>query len=198
MIKAIIFDWGGVLVDDPAPGYVKYCAEYLKIPAKELKKAFQKYHSDLQKGLISEEFFWSEVCSKLNIPEPSPLLWKEAFEVVYSEKSEVFATISSLKKNGYKLAVLSNTEISMVDFFKEQNYQFFDVTVFSCLEGTAKPDKRIYELTLEKLGVQAEETVFIDDKQENISGAEKVGMKTILFGSVPQFKKDLYRLVSFS
>jgi epoxide hydrolase-like predicted phosphatase len=196
MIKAVIFDWGGVLVDDPAPGYVEYCAKYLKIPAKELKKTFQKYHSDLQKGLISEEFFWSEVCSKLGIPEPSPLLWKEAFGAVYSEKKEIFATVSSLKESGYKLAVLSNTEMSMVDFFNEQNYQFFDVAVFSCLEGTAKPDKRIYELTLEKLGVQAEEAVFIDDKQENISGAEKVGIKTILFKNVQQFKEDLSCLIS--
>jgi len=81
-----------------------------------------------------------------------------------------------------------------VDFFHEWDYDMFDVLVFSCLEGVMKPEQRIYEITLERLGSKAEQTVFIDDRQDYIRGAQKVGLNTILFNNIDQVKDELKRL----
>ena len=79
-------------------------------------------------------------------------------------------------------------------FFYEQGYDMFDILVFSCKEGVRKPEKKIFELTLKKLGVHAPEAVFIDDKKENVKSAEKIGLKTVLFKNILQLKKELVSL----
>jgi HAD superfamily hydrolase (TIGR01509 family) len=70
----------------------------------------------------------------------------------------------------------------------------FDATVFSCEEGTAKPERRIYEIALERLEVKPLETVFIDDRADFIEGAQKVGMHTIRFENPQQVKEALASL----
>ncbi len=193
MIKAIILDWGGVLIDDPVPGYIRYCSQYLKVSEEKFARTVQKFQFDFAKGIIPEDVFWKKVCSELKVSEPSvPSLLSKAFRAVYSEKSEVLSIVSSLKGNGYKIALLSNTETPMLDFFYEKKYKFFDVTVFSCVEGITKPDRRIYEITLKRLGVKPQEAVFIDDREENISGAKNIGINTVLFQNSEQFKKGLF------
>ena len=57
-----------------------------------------------------------------------------------------------------------------------------------------KPERRIYEITLERLGSKAEQAVFIDDVQEYIRAAEGVGLNTILFQSIDQVKGELTEL----
>ncbi len=194
-IKSVIFDWGGVLIDDPAPGLMRYCAKALGVTRKDYIKAHSKFADDFQKGLICEDTFWEQICSELNVPKPkNPSLWAEAFEAAYVPRNGIFSIAASLQENGYKTAVLSNTEVPAMQHFHLQRYEMFDVAVFSCLEGVKKPDREIYELTLEKLGSGPEQSVFIDDKQEYINGAKQVGVNTILFQSVGQVKNELARL----
>ena len=70
----------------------------------------------------------------------------------------------------------------------------FDTLVFSCAEGLKKPEREIYELTAERLGVTPEQSVFIDDRTDYIKGAEQAGLKTILFKSIEQVKTNLAKL----
>jgi len=67
----------------------------------------------------------------------------------------------------------------------------FDVLVFSCKEGFRKPEKEIYEITLNRLNTQPGETLFIDDRIENIRGAESLGIQTILFKDDEQLREKL-------
>ncbi|MEW6409569.1 MAG: HAD family phosphatase [Nitrospirota bacterium] len=192
MIKAVIFDWGGVLIDNPASGLIAYCAKTLGSSDKEFSKVYQKFESVFHRGTISEDKFWEMVCSELNIQKPDrQSLWGDAFRKVYSPKKEMFSLASSLHNNGYKIGLLSNTEIPAMKYFYEQGYNMFDVLIFSCIEGIRKPEKRIYELTLERLDLRPEEVIFIDDKEEYINGAKIVGINTILFKSPDQIKKEL-------
>jgi putative hydrolase of the HAD superfamily len=196
MIKAIIFDWGGVLIDNPSDELIAYCTEHLKVTKYRFREAHRKFLADFQKGKISEDEWWKKVCFELGVPKPKiQSLWGDAVRCVFSEKKEVFALIHSLRRNGYKIGFLSNTEIPAMDFFHEQGYKVFDAVIFSCEEGTRKPKRRIYEIALEKLGLKPEEAVFVDDKKENIEGAEKVGIKTVLFENPDQLKE---KLLSFS
>ena len=194
-IRAIIFDWGGVLIENPGPGLMKYCAETFEVSTEEYTKAHDKFATDFQKGQVSEPKFWELVCGELNIsvPEKSSL-WSEAFKSVCVPRAEMFELCRSLQRSGYKTAVLSNTELPAVKYFRQQEYDMFDVTVFSCEEGTAKPEHMVYELTLQRLCAKPSEAVFFDDKPECIAGAEKAGLHAFLFENISRAKDELTRL----
>ncbi len=192
LIKAIIFDWGGVLVEDPIPRMIEHFSKILKVGKEELVKALPECRADFERGLISEEVFWKRMCRSLSIPEQSMnSLWSHSFKSAYKENREMFSLASSLRQNGYKIGLLSNTEIPAVEYFQEKRYRIFDATVFSCVEGMRKPEKGIYDIALNKLGVQPDEAIFIDDKEANVKGAERAGISAILFQDPEQVKKEL-------
>ena len=191
-IKAIIFDWGGVLVEDPGQGLMKYCAKTFKVSTEEYTKAHDKFATDFQKGQVPEPKFWELLCGELNVPVPEKSsLWSEAFKSVYVPRAEMFELCRSLQRSGYKTAVLSNTEPPLAELFRKLQYDMFDVTVFSCEEGTAKPEQRIYELTLQRLCVKPAEAVFFDDRLDCIAGAEKAGLHVFLFENISRAKDEL-------
>ncbi len=194
-IKAVIFDWGGVLIDDPAPGLMTYCAKELKVTKEEYVQAHSKFQDDFQKAVITEKAFWEGVCRQLNAVLPkSQSLWADAFTDVYSPKTGVFNLAKTLKVAGYKTGFLSNTEMPCYEFFHKQGYDMFDVTLFSCCEKLVKPCEQIYLNAVTKLGIEPAQAVFIDDKADYIGGAKKAGLNTILFENVTQVKEQLVLL----
>jgi FMN phosphatase YigB (HAD superfamily) len=219
-IRAVIFDWGGVLIEDPAPGSFKYCAKALGVSEEQYRIAFNICMNDFQTGRVTEQQFWQNMTNHLNarlgglsgvvpmscigtkseagrrsrVPMPKAgSLWGEAFAAVYAPRQELFALADRLHKAGYKTAILSNTEKPTVELIHKQKYDAFDVAVFSCLEGITKPDRKIYEITLDRLGTSPAQTLFIDDRQDFIDGAKQVGLQTILFENVRQLRKELGR-----
>ena len=191
-IRGVIFDWGGVLAEDPAPGMVKYCAKALAVSEDQYKQACKLFMDDFQTGRVTEREFWQSMTKRLNVPMPKVnSLWADALAAVYVPRKDMFSLADRLHKAGYKTAILSNTEKPVVDFFPEQTYDAFDVVVRSCLEGISKPQREIYEITLARLGTPAKQTLFIDDRQDFIDGAKRVGLQTIQFKGLDQFKKDL-------
>jgi epoxide hydrolase-like predicted phosphatase len=194
VIESVIFDWGGVLIDDPAPGLVKYCSEALGVSKEDYINVYNKFGGDFQKGVISEGEFWERMCGELGKREPDvPSLWSDAFKAVYVPREDMFFLAAGLRESGYKTGFLSNTEKPAMEYFHQQDYDMFDVVVFSCAEGMSKPDRRIYELTIQRLRLKPEQSVFIDDKPEYIDGARQAGLKTVLFESISQVKEKLAR-----
>jgi epoxide hydrolase-like predicted phosphatase len=191
-IKAVIFDWGGVLIEDPLPRLLQYCADAFGVSKKEYIKAHNKFADDFTKGKVDEKTFWGKVCGELGKPLPeTPSLWSNAFRAIYHPRADMFSMVSSLHKAGFKTALLSNTEVTSVQFFHRQKHNMFDVLVFSCTEGTAKPERKIYEIAIERLGTTPAQTVFIDDNPEFIKGAKQAGLNTILFRDIERLKKEL-------
>lgn len=194
-IKSVVFDWGGVLIDNPAPGLVEYCAGVLDVSKQDYENVYNKFAPDFQKGLIDEDTFWKKVCGELNVQHPTiRSLWIDAFRGAYSPRKEMFTLAASLQKAGYKTAILSNTENPAMQCYQKAGYDMFDVTVFSCTVACVKPERRIYEITLEKLDCEPGESVFIDDNPEYIEGARRVGIKTILYENTAHVKKALAEL----
>lgn len=192
MIQSIVFDWGGVLIEEPSLKMFEYCAKVLQVSLQEFLHIYEKFTQDFQKGTISEQMLWETICSKLRIKQPTlSSLWGTAFRQAHVENRENFLLASTLKKNGYCVGLLSNTEVPAMRFFHEQQYRMFDVTVFSCAEGTRKPEERMYQILLQRLQVQPEEVLFIDDNEEYIHGAERVRINTVLFKNHRQLRKAL-------
>ena len=189
-IKAVIFDWGGVLIDDPAPGLMEYCAKQLAVTKDDYTQAHIMFQDDFQKGVITEEAFWEGICAHLNITMPKiGSLWGQAFAEVYSPKTETFDLVKTLKASGYKTGFLSNTEMPCYDFFHKQNYDMFDIKLFSCCENLIKPCEQIYLNAIEKLGIKPSQAVFIDDKADYVQGARNAGLNAIQFENITQVKE---------
>ena len=195
MIQAIIFDWGGVLIEDPAPALFKYCAKALGVSEEQYGIAFNICLNDFQTGRVTEQQFWANMTSRLKVEMPKVnSLWGDAFAAAYRPRQEMFLLAARLRNAGCKTAVLSNTEKPAVELILKQKYDMFDVAVFSCLEGTTKPERKIYEITLDRLRTPADQTLFVDDKQGNIDGAIQVGLQTILFEGIDRLIKDLAKV----
>ncbi|MDR1196893.1 MAG: HAD family phosphatase [Candidatus Nomurabacteria bacterium] len=108
---------------------------------------------------------------------------------------KVVEILAKLKNQGYKLALLTNCSESILGRIKNgQLRQYFDDMILSYKVGVTKPDLRIYELALQKLGISADEAIFIDDKSENTDAAEKLGIKSILFTSAADLVVKLSKL----
>lgn len=193
MIKAVIFDWGTVLIENPAPKIVAYCSNVLGVGTEQFTAAQNMHLVEFQKGKISEKVFWEKVAQTLQVPPPTQeSLWGDAFRAGYIERKEMFDFIKSLKEKGYVVGFLSNTEEAPRKYFYEIGYdKIFDKPVFSCDEGVVKPELDIYRITLERLNVEPSSAVFIDDKKENTDAAQKLGMNTVIYSTSEQTFEDL-------
>lgn len=179
-IKAVILDWGGVVIEDPAPGLMRCCAEALGVSMPDYQVVHQRFGEGFQTGRLSEPEFWHAVCAELGVLEPQQeSLWGWAFKRVYQPRQRVLERVAQLQAAGWATALLSNTEMPAVRFFAELGYDMFDVTVFSCVEGIAKPQAGIYERACEKLAVPADLCLFLDDRDAFVAGAQAVGMQAI-------------------
>lgn len=195
-IEGVLFDWGGVLIDNPAPGLMQYCAQSLGVSTERYIQVHKAHGEPFQKGHIPENVFWQRVCEALCCAEPqSASLWADAFRSVYCPKEEIWALVEQLRAGGYKVGLLSNTEPACVAYFDELQYDNkFDAWTFSCVEGTAKPEPQIYEIAAGKLGVECAQCVFIDDSQTYIDGAVATQLKGIVFDSAEQVRQSLQAL----
>ncbi|MBN2499662.1 MAG: HAD family phosphatase [Anaerolineales bacterium] len=197
-IKAIIWDLGGVLVrtEDWEPR--DELAARLGTDRLTLINTVFGDDGDYraQIGEITTAEQWADVAKRLNIPAEEIPAVKTAFFAGDMLDTELIDTIRRFKAN-YTTALLSN---AMDDLRREifENWKIndaFDHLVISAEVGVKKPDQRIYELTLEKVGVAPQEAVFIDDMPENIAAAKAVGMHGIRFVSKAQALADLEALL---
>ena len=92
------------------------------------------------------------------------------------------ALIHDLKTAGYKLYVLSNMSREFIDFLRGKDvYSYFDGDVVSCEVEVVKPMPHIYDILLERFELDPSQTLFIDDRKENVEAAEAKGISTFHF-----------------
>jgi epoxide hydrolase-like predicted phosphatase len=205
MIKAIIFDLGGVLMTDvPLKEIAEDLAKKSSLSADEIHgHLYPTEHWDLLTlGKITEDEYWydflriSKISEKLEVG--SEKLKKKLKRKV---RSSLFPLDDSTKivdllKIRHKLAILSNHSKEWSKYMRQKFdlFKSFDPIIFSCYVGFRKPDPKIYEIALEKLKCDPEECIFIDDKKRNTDRAEKLGMKGIVFEEASKLIKDLSKL----
>lgn len=95
---------------------------------------------------------------------------------------DILFTLKHLKEKGLKLCLVSNADIIDKKYWPVSPLKdYFDDAIFSCDVGIVKPDKAIYQLAMEKLGVDAADSLFIGDGgSDELAGAKAVGMTTVL------------------
>jgi len=115
-------------------------------------------------------------------------------ESALAETSEVVFGLSQSRK--YLMATLNNESLELnlyrIRKFALRNY--FSVFFSSCFVGTRKPDPGIYRIALDMTQRSPSESLFIDDRVENIEGAKQAGMHAILCRNTTQLRRDLEEL----
>ena len=195
-VNNIIFDLGGVLIDW-SPEYVYLDA--FKGNRKEMEKFFDEVCT----------FDWNENQDAgyplANATEDRIALFPEQADLIrmyYGRWEEMLrgsisGTVSILKKlvnnNNYKVFALTNwsAETFPIALKRFDFLHWFEGIVVSGTERTRKPFLEIYETTLERYGLKASESIFIDDNERNIVAANLLGIQTIKFLNSHQLEKDL-------
>lgn len=183
-MKNIVFDLGGVVfMRDP-----KKCTEdFLRFFSFVRLPEMPHFWNEYDRGTRTFEEVKEDLCQWNNCG----LEKVEEYLQLAIDKQEVIAPteqlIQELKEAGYKLYVLSNMSKEFIAFLRQVPvYRHFDGEVVSCEEGVCKPEKEIYELLLKRYALDPTETIFIDDRKENVEAAEKVGIEGFWFN-----RKDL-------
>ncbi len=184
MIKNIVFDISNVLVPFR---FKEYLAEkgFDTAMIKRIIKAsaMTPYWTEYEKGKLTYE----EAMAAFADTDPEI---EEELHKAYDSCSGIMGKydytqgwIKTLKESGYKLYCITNFTpagyeqcYDCISFIEE-----FDGCVFSFREGIAKPDPEIYRRLLKRYGLKPEECVFIDDTDENVFSAQKLGMAGIVF-----------------
>lgn len=205
-IKALIFDVGGVLFlpkDDKKEkhllssfGEACLLLRDFDIDTSNVQKILFNIYKQSSRGDISKEKTLNLMSKELGI---SPRKLEESFLKVYKdntlENDELYNHILELKKKGYKIGILSTQfHLSKDVLIPEKYYKNFDALEISCDDKLRKPDEESFKLILKRLNVNPEESIFVDDKQENLDSAGDLGMKTIIFKNNNQFFSDLEEL----
>lgn len=185
MIKALVFDCFGVLYWDDLNRL------YNLVGTDKFQDLNDLMHAT-DHGYLAKQDFLSQVAVLAGISVEAVVA------VIHDKQSRNEPLIERVRelKNDYKIGLLTNMGPGTLDdvFSEAERNELFDVVVVSSEVGVIKPSRDIFELTSEKLGVPADETVFIDDRPVNTDGAERTGLQTILFTTNKQFEIELSKL----
>lgn len=198
MIKAVVFDFGGVVFNNVMKYIYEKTSEKFGIDVLTMKNEAKPLLNEWERNNISSEDFWKSLASKLKIDDEELLkdVWQQTFAENLAPNEKVFQIIEQLKERGMKVAVLSNVSESFGEYHKSKSHYDAFFPVFLSYElNMAKPDKKIYEHVAEKMKLKPEECVFVDDKDENVMAAEECGMSAILFENAEQLQEELERLM---
>ncbi len=196
-IRAIIFDFGGVLVDwNPRYLYRKLFADENAMENFFTEIGFPEWNTEQDRGRAFAEGV-AEHSQKF--PHHAEMI--RAFDERWSESiggeiSETVEILRALKRAGYALYGLSNWSAETFPRVRDQFafFELFDAIVLSGEVKLAKPDRRIFDLLLEKSGCRAEDCLFIDDSETNVNAARALGFQTIQYQSPEQLARELEQL----
>lgn len=197
MIKNIVFDMGGVLVEFDVERSLRthFASEYRQ-KVKEnvfLSDEWKK----LDRGIISTEEALEKMCARL----PSDL-HAEVRSIVMEHEREMpviegmYDIVNLLKQNGYKIYLLSNCPSWFNEFKKSvPAFAFFDGFIVSAYYNVIKPEKEIYKALFNEFGLKPDECYFIDDNVPNVEAALAQGMQAYCFcdRDIEKLKADMHR-----
>ncbi|KLU63363.1 alpha-D-glucose-1-phosphate phosphatase YihX [Peptococcaceae bacterium CEB3] len=183
MIRNVVFDLGNVLLSFQPLDYL-----YGKLPDRQ--KAEQIYEEVfksrewpmLDRGVITEEEALNQICKRSAVGD----LLRDVMDNWYQMLTQIDATVDilrELKRREYQIYYLSNFhQLAFDDVSRRYDFfRIFDGGILSFKEKLLKPEKEIFDRLIGMYGIKAQESLFIDDTEENVLGATLSGFPTIRF-----------------
>ena len=192
-IRAVIFDFGGVLYFTPSLTWARRWQAIMGLKDDPYISAIltspdqSDYVNDVMTGKIPESEVWDMVARRWKI---NPGLFSRFRKGALSSRrwnKDLARFVESLRPR-YRTAILSNAGSDARQTFSEiyKIDRLVDDVIISAEEKIAKPDRRIYQIAVDRLGVQPEEAVFIDDLLPNVEAARQFGMQAVQFINTAQ------------
>jgi putative hydrolase of the HAD superfamily len=202
VIRAVISDFGGVLTTPLLAGFVAYQEEAgvsLEELGRAMRRAAEAYGEHplyaLERGEIPEAEFARRLAEQLGDGFDLQRLRHLYFERI-DRNPPMIGYLAELRGRGLRTALLTNNVREWEPLWRAklpELDEIFELVVDSAFVGMRKPERRIYELTLERLGggLRGEECLFLDDLEANCEGARAVGMTAVLYRDAEQAIADL-------
>ena len=206
-IRAVISDFGGVLTNplwEAFAGWNERVGADPGVLGMALQTAAEERGDhplyELERGELSEAEFTAIVQAQL--PDEIQL---EGFREIYFShlhpNEPVISLMRELRERGLRMALLTNNIREWEPHWRAKLPvdEIFEIVVDSAFVGMRKPEREIYELTLERLGdVRAEECVFVDDVDVNCATATELGMTAVHYRSADQAVAEVWAAVNGS
>ena len=183
-IKAVIFDYGGVLARTVDPEPRTAWERDLGLAPGTLTTVVhdERLWVAAQNGSIQSDAHWQAVGEALGLSISQLRGLRASFYAGDILNHELLARIDRLRKQGMALGLLSNFSTDLRDMLEAQNLvQRFDHIAISAEIGVTKPDAAAYQAILGMLALPASACAFIDDLPANVAAARALGMHSIVF-----------------
>jgi putative hydrolase of the HAD superfamily len=198
-IRAVILDFGEVLCLRPDPQIMEQMAKMFDIPPEAFLERYVPSRGPYDQGLLTPEEYWRRFAQNAGIAVGASLIEKlRAMDVgMWSRMNvQMIEWTEALHKAGTTTALLSNMQHDMAAHARK-NFAWlgnFDHLLLSCELQLIKPDVAVFESAIERIRVSPEQTLFVDDRKENVQAARTVGLQAIQFNGVEQLRADLDRI----
>ena len=194
MPRAFIFDFGRVIsAQKPDALFHAYEAELGLAPDTINSVMFDSpYWQQALVGEMEMSAYWQAIGPALNLRTAEAVT---DFQARYYKDEKINTGVLEIIRRLFgrtRLAILSNHPPGLHAWLSDWGIdRLFDVVVCSGDEGMSKPDPRIFDLTLQRLGLSPPEAVFIDDTEGHVAAAQALGMHAMLFTTAERLEKDL-------
>jgi epoxide hydrolase-like predicted phosphatase len=192
-LKAVIFDFGGVLARTRDQHLRQAWEQRLGLRPGEASELVFGGESGraAQHGWISDAEHWAYIQRRLGLDDATLAHFRREFFAEDGIDTELLDYIDRLR-SGYRVGLLSNATSTARRFFRESGIaDHFDAITISGEEGVMKPDERIYHIALGRLNVKPGEAIFVDDFSENVVAARALGMAGVHFTDPLQARREL-------
>jgi putative hydrolase of the HAD superfamily len=196
MIKAVLFDYGGVLCKGGGIGSVQQMlADSLGIDPAAVQDMGDTYRQ-VMTGVMSTEEFIKALAAR-HPAGTRPTVDKMLTHThIFEPNPEVYALAERLRAAGIQTGILSNVFAFGADEIKRRGlFDGFAPVLLSCDVHVMKPNPKFYQMAIDQLGIAADDILFIDDRSEMLTGAEQVGLQILLAKDPAQIVADTTRLV---
>jgi 2-haloacid dehalogenase len=192
--EAVVFDLGGVLIDwDPRHLYRKLLADEAAVEDFLATVCTPEWNAEQDRGRP-----FAEAVAELVQRHPAQAAAITAYherwtEMLAGDIPGAVALLAELRAAGVPLYALSNWSAETFRLTRERFpfLAWFDGLVISGQERMAKPDRRIFELLLDRFGLAPDATLFVDDSAANVAAAREVGMDAVRFRDPGRLRRDL-------